>query len=317
MKVVILDSGYKSYEFERKLFDERGFQLKIHPLYKGNREEKIEFAKDADGLLLRHTRVDDQFLSAMKNLKAIVRYGVGYDNIDVNACTRFGVKVANVQGYANHSVSEHALALILSCSRALWNPKHQLLHQFAAPPAEDVFELHDKTLGIIGLGRIGSELSKKASPLFNRIIACDPYKSESHFEKLNVKKVSLNTLLEVSDVISLHCNLTKETNHLINQNALSEMIKKPILINTSRGEVIDEKALLDALKKSKIHSAGLDVYEDEPVTNNQKELINHPRTICTGHYAWYSNYSAIELQKRAALNLLHLLNDKEVEDSLN
>ncbi len=317
MKVVILDSGYKSYDFEKNLFNKSGFQLKIHPLYKGVRGEKIQFAKEADGLLLRHTRVDDEFLSAMKNLKAIVRYGVGYDNIDVDACTRFGVKVANVQGYANHSVSEHALALILSCSRALWNPKHQLLHQFAAPPAEDVFELHDKTLGIIGLGRIGSELNKKASPLFKRVIACDPYKPESHFKTLHVEKVSLEYLLKESNVISLHCNLTKETNHLINQNALSAMIKKPILINTSRGEVIDEKALLEALKKGIVHSAGLDVFEDEPVTDNQEELIKHSRTICTGHYAWYSNYSAIELQKRAALNLLHLLNDEEVENSLN
>ena len=317
MNVVILDSGYKSYDFENSLFEGSGFTLKIHPLYKGEKAEKMAFAREAHGILVRHTAIDSEFLTGMKNLKAVVRYGVGYDNIDVDACTRFGVKVANVQGYANHSVSDHALALLLSCSRALWNTPQQLHHQFAAPPVEDVFELHDKTLGIIGLGRIGSELSRKASSLFHRIIASDPYKPDSHFKALNVDKVSQNELLKISDVISLHCNLTKETTHLINRNAITKMEKKPVLINTSRGEVIDEQVLVDALKKGKVHSAGLDVFEDEPVTVAQRELIDHPRTICTGHYAWYSGYSAVELQKRAALNLLHLLNNEEVEDSLN
>lgn len=95
------------------------------------------------------------------------------------------------------------------------------------------------------------------------------------------------------------------------------MNRKPVLINTARGEVIDEKALLDALNSRNIHSAGLDVFEDEPVTTRQNELINHPRTICTGHYAWYSDRSILELQKRAALNLFNLLEGKPVEDCLN
>src|SRR5210317_2154895 len=104
MNVVILDSGYKSYAFEKELFEDSGFKLKIHPSYKGEKVEKMEFAKDAHGILVRHTLIDEEFLSKMKNLKAVVRYGVGYDNIDVEACKRFKVKVANVQGYANHAV---------------------------------------------------------------------------------------------------------------------------------------------------------------------------------------------------------------------
>ena len=129
MKIVILDSGYKSYAFEKELFEGNGFQLKIHPSFKGEKAEKMEFAKDADGILVRQHIIDEEFLSKMKNLKAVVRYGVGYDNVDVDACTRFGVKVANVQGYANHSVSEHALALLLSCTRGLWNTKEQLIQE--------------------------------------------------------------------------------------------------------------------------------------------------------------------------------------------
>ena len=317
MEVVILDSGYKSYDFEKELFKKHGITLKIHPEYKGTPSEKRNFAKNADGILVRHTTIDDIFLSEMKNLKAIVRYGVGYDNIDVEACSRHGIKVANVQGYANNSVSDHALALMFSCTRAMWDHKSQLLKRFGSPPATDIIELHDKTLGIVGIGRIGSELCKKASNLFYRVIACDPYKPDNHFRQLAVQRVELDELLQKSDVISLHCNLTNETRYLLDDRKFRIMMKKPVIINTSRGEVISETALLDALISGMIHSAGLDVYEDEPVTDKQAKLISHPRVICTGHYAWYSDKAAIELQRRATLNLYNFLIGVPVEDCLN
>jgi len=317
MEVVILDAGYKSYDFEKELFERNGIQLKIYPTYQGDRAEKKIFAKNADGILVRHTKIDEEFLSGLKNLKAIVRYGVGYDNVDVAACTKFGIKAANVQGYANHSVSDHAMALMFTCTRAMWDSQSQLADQFASPPVPDVFELHDKTLGIIGLGRIGSEFCKKAAPLFQEVLATDPYKPDTHFYQLSARKVAMRELLENSDVISLHCNLTAETTHLLDDKAFSLMLKKPVVINTSRGEVIHEKALLQALKSGKIHSAGLDVYENEPTNSHQDELIHHPRTICTGHYAWYSDRAAIELQRRAAFNLLNFLTGKPVEDCLN
>ncbi|RIH63088.1 C-terminal binding protein [Mariniphaga sediminis] len=317
MNIVILDSGYSSYHFEKSLFEKNGFTLKIHPSYKGEKSEKMLFAREADGILVRHTPIDEDFLSEMKNLKALVRYGVGYDNVDVDACTRHGVKVANVQGYANHAVSEHALALLLACSRGMWDTRSQIANRFVAPPVKDIFELHDKTLGIIGLGRIGSTFGKKAVPLFRETIASDPYKPPNYFDSFGIKKVSLDKVLKESDIISIHCNLTSETTHLLNKDTFSKMKKKPVIINTARGEVVDEKALLKALEAGQIHSAGLDVYENEPVTKAQETLIHHPRTICTGHYAWYSDYAAEELQKRAARNLLHLLKGENVEDCLN
>lgn len=317
MEVVILDSGYQSYEFEQELFESHGFSLKIHPTYQGEKAEKREFARNAAGILVRHTPIDEEFLTGLKNLKAVVRYGVGYDNVDVAACTRLGIRVANVQGYASHSVSDHALAMMFACSRAMWNTKQQIKEKFAAPPVKDVFELHDKTLGIIGLGRIGSELAKKSKSLFQQIIAADPYKPRDYFDEFSVQNVTFEKLLEEADVISIHCNLTAETNHLLDAEAFSKMLKKPVIINTSRGEVIDEKALLEALNSGKIHSAGLDVYENEPTTVRQEELINHPRTVCTGHYAWYSDAAAIELQKRAARNLLNFLLGNPVKDCLN
>ena len=316
MEIVILDSGYKSYDFEKELFEKNGFTLKMHPDYKGNLDEKIEFSKNADGILVRHTRIDDRFLSGMKKLKAVVRYGVGYDNVDIDACKRHGIKVANVQGYANHAVSDHALALMLSCTRALWNTKSQVENNFGTPPVSDVIELHDKVLGIIGLGRIGSVFCKKAGSLFKEVLACDPYKPDEHFKQLSAGRVGLKELLERSDVISVHCNLTEETKYLLNRDTFMMMTRKPVIINTSRGEVISEDALLEALETGKLHSAGLDVFENEPLTEKEAGLANHPRVICTGHYAWYSDKSMPELQRRAALNLLNFLQGNEVEDRL-
>ncbi|NMC38287.1 MAG: C-terminal binding protein [Bacteroidales bacterium] len=317
MEIVILDPGYNSYDSEKEIFEKGGFLLRIFHTTEGSQSEKIEFAKKADGILVRHTRIDKTFLSAMNNLKAVVRYGVGYDNIDLESCTRYGVRVANVQGYANQSVSDHAIALMFSCTRALWNPGFQLMNRFSAPPVVDIFELHDKTLGIIGLGRIGSEFCKKASHFFMQVLSCDPYKPESHFSRLNARKVELDELLEKSNVISLHCNLTPETRHLLGTGQFHIMKKKPVIINTSRGPVICESSLIEALDSGKIHSAGLDVFENEPVTENQARLVNHPRVICTGHYAWYSDYASMELQRRAAMNMLDLLNGRTIEDSLN
>lgn len=317
MDIVILDSGYKDYSFEKELFEGDGFNLRIFPTYKGEKSDKMEFAKNADGILVRHTLIDEEFLRTCKNLKAVVRYGVGYDNVDVEACTKFGVKAANVQGYGNHSVSDHALALLLSCARGMWNTKNQLIEKFATPPVEDIIELHDKTLGIIGLGRIGSVLAGKVKPLFQEVIACDPYKTQKYCKRFSVRKVDFDELLRTSDVISIHCNLTAETRNILNEKAFSEMKKRPVIINTSRGETMDEATLFNALQSNKIHSAGIDVYCNEPTTTAQEKLINHPRTICTGHYAWYSDLAAIELQKRAATNLYNFLTGLDVEDKLN
>ncbi|MGE5406622.1 MAG: C-terminal binding protein [Methanosarcina sp.] len=317
MEVVIIDSGYKSYDFEKQLFEKNGIGLKVFPSYDGLKQDKMEFARDADGILVRHTRIDEEFLNGMKNLRAVVRYGVGYDNVDVEACSLHNIKVSNVQGYANHSVSDHALALMFTCSRALWNTKEQLLQNFGSPSSPDIFELHDKTLGIIGLGRIGSEFCRKASPLFRKVYAADPYKPDNHFKNMGATRTSLDELLSESHVISIHCNLTPETRHLLNAGKFNLMKNRPVIINTSRGEVINEADLLDALDSGLIHSAGLDVYENEPVSAQNVKLLNHPRMICTGHYAWYSDMAAEELQRRAAVNMLNFLQGNPVGDCLN
>jgi D-3-phosphoglycerate dehydrogenase len=222
-----------------------------------------------------------------------------------------------VGGYANHSVSDHALALMFACSRALFPGRDRLDSGFGAPPHAGLFELHDKTLGIVGLGRIGGALCRKAQCLFERILASDPYIPKARFELLDAIPAPLEQLLEQSHVISLHCPLTPETRGLIGAAAFERMARRPILLNTARGAVIDEIALLNALQRDLIRGAGLDVYEQEPVTAQQKPILDHPRTVCTGHYAWYSDRAIAELQRRAALNMLALLRGEIPDDCLN
>lgn len=316
-KIKVLDTGYDSFAYEQQLFEKNGFSFEIFPGEKGDVDGKIEFAADADGLLIRWTEIETDFLSAMKNLKAVVRYGVGYENLDLEAINKTDVKVANVQGYGNHAVSDHALALMYACNRMVPEGQKEIKKIFGAPPDKKIRDFHESTLGIIGLGRIGGTLCKKAVHLFKNVIACDPYISPDRFEELGASAVSLEELMQQSDVISIHCNLTNETNNLLNDSVFDFTKKSPIVINTARGPVIDQSSLLEALNNHQISHAGIDVYNTELAYELPDELLNHPSVICTGHYAWYSEHSHQELQKRAADNLLALLQGKVIEDCLN
>jgi D-3-phosphoglycerate dehydrogenase len=318
-RVVVLDAGYESYAQEEEILVAAGARFEVFPGDRHDRRGKMEFARGACGVFVRWTIVDEEFLSAVPGLRAIVRYGVGYENVDLGAATRHGVRVSNVQGYANHSVSDHALALILACARGLrvGSDVGYLRKRYTAPPAAFVPELRDMTLGIVGLGRIGGTLCVKAQGLFRRILACDPYVPEERFRTLGATRCEFDRILEENDVLSLHCTLTDETRLLIGERAFARLRPTAILINTSRGPVVDEEALLRALKEGRLHAAGLDVFCDEPPLENRDELLAHPRVIATGHYAWYSSSSSRELQRRAAENMAAMLRGEIPEDCLN
>jgi D-3-phosphoglycerate dehydrogenase len=209
------------------------------------------------------------------------------------------------------------MAMMYACARALSRGQQSLNAHFGEPPIPQILEFHNKVLGIIGLGRIGGTLCRKVRPLFDKVLATDPYIPDERFTALGAINTNLKDLLAQSDVISIHCNLTEETTGLINAETIGMMCKKPILINTSRGPVIHEDDLLEGIQLEKIHSVGLDVFCDEPPLANRDELLSHPKVIATGHYAWYSVTSAIELQKRAADNLLSMLKGQIPEDCLN
>ncbi len=315
-RIAVIDEGYDSYRYEQDLCQKHGYSFAVFSGDRHDRAAKLHFAREAEGILVRWTVVDEKFLEALPHLKAIVRYGTGYDNIDIAAVKARRIRIANVQGYASHSVSDHALMLLLSCCRGVMPAQNSFLASYTQPPFADILELQEMTLGIVGLGRIGGTLCKKSLGLFKRVLACDPYISATRFTELRATACDLPFLLQHSDAISLHCSLTAETRHLIGERQFALMIRRPVLVNTARGPVIDERALWHALQQDRIHSAGLDVFSDEPPQEDMRAVLQHPRVVATGHYGWYSVRAGLEMQKRAADNLLGLLLQRVIDDEL-
>lgn len=316
-RVVVIDPGYASYDPEVEILGGAGYALDFFPGEKLDTEGKARFARGAVGMFVRWTKIDGPFLDTTATVRAFVRCGVGYDNVDLEAASARGIPVCNVRGYANHSVSDHALALILACVRGLRAGMEQMRPKYNTPAHTHMPELHELTLGIIGLGQIGGTLCTKARGLFHRVLACDPYIPAERFHDVGAEACSLDALLAGSDVVTLHCNLTHETHHLLNAQTIARMRPNVIVINTARGPVVDEEALTAALQAQKVFAAGIDVFQDEPPRANRDALVSHPRVIATGHYAWYSERASRELQRRAALNLEAMLRGELPPDCLN
>lgn len=259
----------KSYAVEANMED--------RPL---DRQKLLQRIREKDGLISMITdNVDEELLNAAIHLKMIAHFGVGYNNIDVKAATHRGILVSNTPGVLTDATAELAFALILATSRRLVECDRitrEGRFQYWAPMLFLGREVSGKTLGIIGMGEIGKAVAKRARGFDMRILYHNRYRLEISEEKtLPAEYVSLKTLLMESDIVSLHVPLTEQTKHCIGKDELSVMKPTAYLINTSRGPVVDEGALVNALREKKISGAGLDVYEHEPdLTPGLTELDN-------------------------------------------
>jgi glyoxylate reductase len=276
-------------------------------------KELIEAIKDVDAIIpVIPDRVPEELIKAGKNLKVISTYSVGYDHIDTVTATKEKVYVANTPGDLTESVAEFAMALLMTLSKRVseadkfckdsrykyWEPM-----EFIGP------KLKGKTLGIVGFGRIGQQFARMAKYGFEmNILYTDPLQ---HFEAenlLDAKKVELDTLLENSDIISLHCNLVEQTHHLIGEQQFRKMKPSAYLINTSRGPIINEKNLVQALEENWIAGAALDVFEDEPTINNKLKTMDN--VVITPHIASATWEARIQMATMAVTNVIDVLIDK-------
>src|SRR5437867_811648 len=232
----------------------------------GDPDELIARTRDADALVVVFSPVTRAVMSALEGLKTVVRTGVGYDVIDVPAATELGVIVVNIPDLWVREVANHALALLLA-----WNRKIPTLDRqvragvWAGGVPGGAGALHGETVGIVGLGNIGSAFARRVAALETKVIACDPYVDDARFAALGVERVSLEALAQRADYVSVHTLLNAETRHLIGETFFRRMKPTAILINTSRGPVVDEQALARALKDKRLAGAALDVREEEPV----------------------------------------------------
>ena len=258
-----------------------------------------------DAVIVQWAPVKAKAISLMSNVKIISRIGIGMDMIDLEAAAQAGIPVKNVPHYCTEEVATHALSLALS----LWRKLPQLDAEMrsgkwaAASHANTIKQLSKSTIGLIGTGRIGSLVGKYFTGFGAKVIAFDPYASGHGFESVELAKISAE-----SDLISLHCPLTSENKHLINDEFLASTSKKPILINTSRGGLIDPAAVDRALKSGVLAGAGLDVYEVEPLPMDDI-LRSSPNTILTPHSSWCSVQALPELRKEAVMNVVNFYKD--------
>ncbi|MCX8195076.1 MAG: hydroxyacid dehydrogenase [Candidatus Micrarchaeota archaeon] len=255
--------------------------------------------KDADVLIVRSgIKVDESLLSKAHKLKIVARAGVGLDNIDAEACKRHGIRIINTPAASSNAVAELALGLMLAVSRKIAKADYSMKRKTWIKKELVGTELEGKTLGIVGLGRIGTILAIKAKALGMKVVYSDPKSYSAIGERLN-----LHDLLAVSDYVSLHLPLTPETRELINPAAIAKMKKTAVLINTARGALVDEEALYQALKEGKIAGAALDVYPEEPYAGKLCELDN---VVLTPHIGG----STKEAQLRIGSELVEKLKEE-------
>jgi D-3-phosphoglycerate dehydrogenase len=294
-KIIITDCDHPSVEIEKKILSEINPELTLETCK--TEEDVIAVASDADGIINQYAPFTRKVIKSLNRCKIIARYGVGVDNIDVEAATENNIIVANVPDYCVDEVSTHAIALMLDCARWITLLDRKVKDKkWDFTLAKPLFRTQGKTLGLFGLGRIARMVAQKASGFGFKVIAFDPYVSEANSK---IEMVALKRLLSDSDFLSIHVPLTDETKHFFGKDELRTMKKTAYLVNTSRGPIIDEKALYVALKEKWIAGAALDVMEKEP-PDWEDPLLKLDNIIITPHISFYSEESYVELKTKVA-----------------
>tara|TARA_B100000575_G_scaffold158124_1_gene126291 strand:- start:112 stop:1083 length:972 start_codon:yes stop_codon:yes gene_type:complete len=301
MKVVISDYVWPNIDIETNFFKDKNINLVVSK----NKSDLKEQIADADGLLFCFETIDEEILKLGKKLKVAQRYGIGVDNIDIDVATQLGIVVANIPDYCIDEVSDHAISMILSLNRVLHRDSDLVKAGKWNEVKKDkrVYRLSEATLGLLGYGRIGKRISQKALSFGLNVIAYDPYIKQEDVD--GVKIYDLNQVLSQSDIISLHLPLTKETHHIINYEQFNFMKDNSILINVSRGGLINEEALIKNLSNGKIRGVGLDVIES--TIDKSNKLFDFDNVIITPHTAFFSQESSEELQLRSSEQLYNTL----------
>lgn len=269
---------------------------------------RLEEAEACDALLVQDTPIDAAFIGRLRRCRVLGLYGAGIDNADVGAARRRGLAVVHVPDYGTEEVADHALCLLLACARGL-APLGAALRAGAwdyGAAARPLHRLKGRTLGIVGLGRIGRRLAAKAGALELRVLGTDPAVGPAEAGAAGIDWRPLRDLLAESDFVSLHAPLVPATEGLIGRAELARLKPGACLINVARGGLLDESALLEALDEGRVAGAGLDVLAVEPAPAGHP-LIGHPRVVMTPHSAWYSEEAMRDLQRLLAEDVLRVL----------
>lgn len=272
----------------------------------------LDEMKDADALIVRIAKCDGHAIENSPNLKVIGRTGVGYDSVDVKTATAHGIPVVITPGANNRSVAEHAVAMMFALSKNLVEAQQEMCKgNWEIRGAKKAFELEGKTIGILGLGAIGRETAKICEGCGMKVAAYDPFLSKEQVEGYGaVHYENYEDLLKVSDVVSIHVPLTDETKNMISKKQLTEMKKTALIINCSRGGIINETDLVEALKAGEIAGAGTDVFCSEPPKTDDP-LLNCPNLIVSPHSAAQTREAVIKMAQMCVKGCLAVAEGKK------
>lgn len=304
-KVVVTDFEYDTFVPENEVLKPLGIELTFEQCK--TEEDVIEKCKDADALLNQYAPLSRKVIESLENCKVISRYGIGFNTVDIEAATEKGIMIGNVTDYCLDEVSDHAMALILNCARKVTLMNNSVKSgTWNFNVSKPIFRLRGRTLGLVGFGNIPQTVSKKAQAFGLNVIAYDPFVPAEVALNQNVKLVSLDELFETSDFVSVHVPLNNATQGMVSHDQFNKMKKEAFIINTARGPIIDEAALIQALQDGKIAGAGLDVLETEPIAQDNP-LLKMDNVIINPHSAFYSEEAEYELKSKTAQNVADVL----------
>lgn len=289
----------------RAMLEEAGFEIGFPPESRRLADDAsvIELVRGADATIAGSEPYTAKVIEACPELRVIARTGVGFDAIDLEACDRAGVVVTTTPGVNHHSVAEHTLAMLLGLARGFPGKDQEVRRGHWKRVARP--RVLGTTLGVVGLGRIGRAVAWRARGLGMKVLAFEPYPNQEFVDQNEVELCSLDELFARSDYVTLHCPATPENLHLINRDSLARMKPGAVLINTARGALVDEAALVEALRSGHIRGAGLDVFETEPLPLDSP-LLEVDGLMLAGHLAGLDNESHEDTFAMAAQIIIDL-----------
>ncbi|THF84630.1 C-terminal binding protein [Cohnella fermenti] len=313
--IAVTEPGFPDYRQERSILEPLPARLEARTCCTAT--ELVDLCRDADAILVHHASFTKEVIDQLTRCKVIVRYGIGYDTIDIEAAAARGIPVVNVPDYGVQEVADHTWALLLGTVRRVpAMDRNVRAGDWRMASVGPIMGLRDKVLGLAGFGNIAREVARRAQGFGLKITAYDPFVPDEVFGEMGVRRVDLHTLLGESDIITSHLPLTPDTKHLFNREAFGRMKNTAYLINTSRGGVVHTDDLVWALDNGVIAGAGLDVFDLEPLPEGHP-LLKVDGCVLSPHAAWYSEDSVDRLQRYAALEVERVLKGQQPKHVVN
>jgi D-3-phosphoglycerate dehydrogenase len=297
------------FEIERSIVEPAGGRVLVRRA--ASQDERAAILRDAQCVLVGGAPIDRALLERLPALELIVRYGVGLDTLDIPAATERGVLVAHYPDFCQPEVANHALMLLLAVARKLVPHDRSIrAGAYRGVPLPVSAPLTGETLGVVSFGNIGRQMAKRVQALDMRVLAYDPYLDDAVFAQHGVDRAaSLEALLAEADHVSIHAPLTPETHHMFSREQFARMKSTAILVNTARGPIVEEAALVEALREGEIAGAGLDVFEREPLTADSP-LLEFENVALTPHSAFYSEQSNRHIKERIGQTIVEYMNGR-------